>query len=239
MYMYDPVLTGIHSLAHTTKRTHINSYFRSCTATLPYNIFSLICSFIRSPSLSYIAHLSLSCAHKFSLFLSPFLSCSLSFSLSLFLTNRTKKRLDGTVSRYCQSSTHALTPLLTNTITLSLFLSRSLFVSYSLSLSLACPFSLTHTHACTRIHIHTHIHTNTLTHTRTLTNMGVCVQTHSLSLLCCFSHARARALCLSFFYSENEKEAAIELGFTLLTLNEVGLRRVHQNTLFYMPHCGR
>mmetsp|Transcript_97549 Transcript_97549/g.142740 ORF Transcript_97549/g.142740 Transcript_97549/m.142740 type:complete len:185 (+) Transcript_97549:3-557(+) len=39
--------------------------------------------------------------------------------------------------------------------------------------------------------------------------------------------------------TENEKEAAIELGFTLLTLNEVGLRRVHQNTLFYMPHCGR
>lgn len=37
----------------------------------------------------------------------------------------------------------------------------------------------------------------------------------------------------------NEQSAARRLGFTLLTVNEVGLRVVNEATLFYMPHCGR
>ena len=39
--------------------------------------------------------------------------------------------------------------------------------------------------------------------------------------------------------TENEQRAARSLGFTLLTVNEVGLRVVQEATLFYMPHCGR
>ena len=39
--------------------------------------------------------------------------------------------------------------------------------------------------------------------------------------------------------SDNEKAAAAALGFSMLPVNEVGLRAVSMHTLFFMPHCGR
>jgi hypothetical protein len=52
-------------------------------------------------------------------------------------------------------------------------------------------------------------------------------------------HIRGPLLMYDPVLTDSEKWAANELGFTLLTVNEVGLRTVSAPTLFFMPHCGR